>query len=209
MQDFITAYLIQERECSLTGIGHFRITTHPATSDVADRTMLPPYNEVTFLKNVSEKEDVGLIKYFAAKQGLDEVEARKQLKLFFISLSNNLSFSKTASFPSLGKLEKDGNGNITFHQENNITLLEPVKAERVIHENAKHPILVGDKEIISEDPLKFKEPEIPLKREWWKIAALILFIISVCIVLLQYYYHGLESGNQSKLFPRDIPATYK
>lgn len=213
MLDAITSYLIQARECRLPGIGHFQIATHSAIADVANKTMMPPYSEVLFHNQPKQDLDLGLIEYISTKNNLDEAAAERQLKIFCISLNNNLSRGKKIVFPSLGSLQKDEKGNAYFKSEDNLQLAEPVVAERVIHENTNHAVLVGDKETTSDVQTRqlstdIKE-EVETKKQWWKIAALILFIIAICIIFFQYYNHGSVIGNQSTIFPKDAPATYK
>ena len=41
MQELITSFLIQNKKCSLPGIGKFNIVTKPAELDVANKRMLP------------------------------------------------------------------------------------------------------------------------------------------------------------------------
>ncbi|MEO6819675.1 MAG: hypothetical protein ABI204_08110, partial [Ginsengibacter sp.] len=199
MLDSITSYLIQARECSLPGIGHFQIATQAATADIANKTMLPPYNEVLFQNQPKQEEDFGLIKYIASKKDIDEASAERKLKIFCISLNNNLSLGKIIDFPSLGSLQRDDNGIAFFKSANNIQLAEPVVAERVIHENTSHAVLVGDKETTSDVQTRQLSTdinvEVKTKNQWWKIAAMILFIIGIGIVLFQFYNHGIITGN--------------
>jgi nucleoid DNA-binding protein len=209
MLDYITAYLIQAKECSLPGIGYFKINSHPAASDGINKTILPPYNEIIFSENKEQESDPGLLKYIGAKLNLEEKDAEKKLKIFCISLNNKLSLDRMVVLPSLGKLHKDGNGNITFHQEESIKLNEPLIAEKVVHENVSHVVTVGDKEISSDKITPQLLLEDKPKKQWWKVAALILFIFALVIILLQFYNHGLATGDQSPVSPITPTATYK
>ena len=48
MEKIIASYLVQKRECSLPGIGHFRIITKPAELDIANKELLPSTDEIIF-----------------------------------------------------------------------------------------------------------------------------------------------------------------
>ena len=209
MQDAITAYLIQAKECSLPGIGQFKIESHNASTDVANKSILPPYNEIVFQSHRDQEADFGLIKYLSEKLNIDKEEAKKKLKLFCISTSNHISRGETVVFPSLGSLQKDDKGTTYFTPNNNLNLLEPVIAERVIHENANHAVLVGDKETTSDKSVDYLIKKTPPEKQWWKIAALILFIIGLSIILFQFYNNGPLTGNQAPVIPNNTSPTYK
>ena len=61
----------------------------------------------------------------------------------------NLDSGEKIIFDSIGTLQKDPAGNILFQTMNGINFYEPVIAERIIHKNDEHSVLVGDKETTS------------------------------------------------------------
>ena len=79
MQDLITSYLIQAKDCSLPGIGNFKIITIPANIDVANKQMLPPSDKIIFSERTDKISDE-LIKYIAYKENIEEAAAKEKIK---------------------------------------------------------------------------------------------------------------------------------
>ncbi len=58
---------------------------------------------------------------------------------------------------------------------NGINLYEPVIAERIIHKNDEHAVLVGDKETTSGAMNEFYREEVIIEKKYsWKLWAIIL-----------------------------------
>jgi hypothetical protein len=71
--------------------------------------------------------------------------------------------------------------------------LQPVKAERVIHPEAEHQILVGDKETTNTLMTEYFSEEVHVKKNRWWIWAIILCLVALIIILLYLNNAGLLS----------------
>jgi len=74
----------------------------------------------------------------------------------------------------------------------------------VIHPDAKHLLLVGDRERMSDEMNEFlnTEEEEPQSKKWWWISAIIAAVIALLIILVHFSSHGWKidsAGNQEKL----------
>lgn len=200
MNELITSFLIQNNECLLPGIGKFSLKRACAINDVAAKKILPPEIEVVFSPNgmaISER----LPEYIAGKKSTTIEAAHKMIEEWTFDTKSQLSRGEGVSLPSLGTLAMS-DGKISF--ENVQPHLFPtVTAERVIHENDPHKVLVGDKETDSSAVNELIHPAENDSHKWWK-AALILFL-SGLIILIIYF---LSNGFGIHLHPESAPSTY-
>ena len=67
MRSLITSYLLQNKECRLSGIGMLRIISTPATSDTANNLLQPPFDGIIFTAGTNNTS-TGLIDYIAKKK---------------------------------------------------------------------------------------------------------------------------------------------
>ena len=78
MQELITSYLIQKKECNLPLLGHFRIKTKPADFEKASKKIFPPTDEILyseFAANLSRD----LITYISNLQNITREEAESKI----------------------------------------------------------------------------------------------------------------------------------
>ena len=210
MQDIITSFLVQTKECSLSGIGKFRIVTTPAELDIANKKMFPPTDEILFTgkpDNTSEE----LVKYIAHKKNITKKEAEEKLKNWYESVKEKLNAGEKITFQSVGSLQKNASGNIFLHSQKPLNFFEPVAAHRVIHKNAEHAVLVGDRETTSSVMNQFLQEEEIVKKSTWKIIAIILLAIALAILFIHFYTHSFTfsaTGNQIKHSPEAPATTY-
>jgi len=211
MQELITSYIIQSKECKLVGLGKFTRTTVHAEQDIVNKRMLPPSTEIVFTTR-EEKISDELIKYIADKKKIDPSEALTLIKKWCAETKAKLKNGEEILLQPLGILKKGALGNILFHTENSPLFFVPVAAERVIHKNSEHSVLVGDKETTSSVMNQFYHVEETNKKSnAWKIFAIILLLIA--LVLLFFYFYGypisLSSfGSHMKVVPQTPTPTY-
>ena len=210
MQDLIASFIIQSKECKLPGIGKFRQVITAAEADIANKQIIPPVTEFLFTGK-EEKISNELINYIAVKKNVPIAEAQALIKEWCSNISFKLKNGEELLLPSLGSLKKVALGNIFFHRENDIPFFMPVAAERVIHQNSVHAVLVGDRETNSSVMNQLLSEEEVLPNNTWKIVALILLIACLLFLFFYFYQHpfSLSSlGNQGKISPQAPPATY-
>ena len=212
MEKIIASYLVQKKECSLPGLGHFRIITKPAELDVANKELFPPTDEITFKEEeVHLRKD--LVSYISLKQGIHEIHAAENINNWCINVKDKLDAGEKIYFESVGNLQKNAEGNIFFHKKSEFMMYEIVPAERVIHKNEQHSVLVGDRETTSAAMNEFyREDGIVNKKPWWKIWAVVLFILPLLILIIHFSTHHFTTsgvGNQMHLAPEFPPILYE
>ena len=211
MHDLITSFIIQSKECKLPGIGKFRLSVTSAEPDIANKQILPPVIEFLFTGR-EEKISNELINYISVKKNISSSEAQAHIKDWCNDVGYRLKGGEEIFFPSLGSLKKGASGSLFFHRQENISFFVPVPAERVIHKNSVHAVLVGDRETNSTvmNQLLNEEEEVQSNNAW-KIIAMVLFLIALSLLFFYFYQHSFSLsslGNQGKILPQEPPATY-
>ncbi len=211
MQDLITSYLIQAKDCSLPGIGNFKIITIPANIDVANKQMLPPSDKIIFSERTDKISDE-LIKYIAYKENIEEAAAKEKIKEWSKSIKERIALGEEIFFNPIGSIQRDFSGKVFFKEQEVTIFFEPAIAERVIHKDSNHAVLVGDKETTSSEMNLILHEEVTIKNSSWKIMALILLVIALVILFL-HFYNSLPgsnpTGNQNKFSIAQPAATYQ
>jgi hypothetical protein len=207
MQELITSFLVQNKKCSLPGIGKFNILTKPAELDVANKRMLPPTEEISFSAK-AEKNSEDLIKYLSFKKNILPSEALESLLQWCTNTKEKINKGEKLIFGSLGNLQKNNSGNVIFQAEPLPTFYKPVRAERVIHKDADHAILVGDKETTSSAMNQYLHEQEVEKNNAWKISSIVLLVIALILLAFHFYSHPFSLGNQSNHITEAPPATY-
>jgi nucleoid DNA-binding protein len=210
MLDLITSYLIQAKECNLPGIGSFKIITKPASVDVANKKMFPPADEIIFSERTDKISD-DLITYIAHKKNIDSTASKEEIKSWCKSIKEKIASGEEISFNSIGSIQKDADGKVFFTRQQYLTFFEPVIAERVIHKDAEHAMLVGDKETTSSAMNLLLHEEVETKNSSWNIIALILLVIALLVIFLHFYNSppgSVAIGNQNTFPVQQPTATY-
>ena len=211
MQQLITSYIIQERECMLRDVGRFKINFIAAASDIANKQIAPPAFEINFSPR-EEKISDGLIKYVADKKMITLTQASDDIKTWCRNAKNKLINGEDVPLLPLGVLKKSTSGNVFIADTSPAIFFRPVKAERVIHLNSEHAVLVGDKETTSSRMSDYLQVENVIKKNnAWKILAILLFIIALFFLIIHFYGNPFSLstiGNQNKIIPASTPHTY-
>ncbi len=213
MQELITSFIIQSKECRLKGIGRFQRVAHPAQTDIANKQIMPPLEEKTF-KEREERISDELVRYVSNKSHISMEDALEQLKEWCANTKTKLKCGEEIMLESLGSLKANPAGSISFHALETTPFFVPVPVERVVHKNSTHHVLVGDKETTSSVMSQFykdeKEPE-ELKSNSWKVVSMVLGAVAVVLLIFYFYNHSFSVsgiGNQEKVVPQTPAATY-
>ena len=211
MLNLITSYIIQTGECVLPGIGSFTLVSTPASLDVANKEILPPVSEYRFSESGGQPAEA-TIQYIANKKGINGKEALEEVRKFSEFLKEKLTSGEKIRLNSIGILRKDSSGNIVFEPEKEQTYYGAVPAIRVVHKDAKHAMLVGDKETDSSqmNEILNGETEPKPRNSFWKIAAVILFLIGAGVLFYHFYMStsAYPLGNGNKIIPQAKSNTY-
>lgn len=213
MQDLISSFIIQSKECRLRDVGKFKVVSTAAKADIANKQMIPPATEIVFTSR-EEKISDGLVKYISDKKKISTAEALDELKKWCADAKYKLKKGEEIKLEPLGVLKKGASGNEFIHNTNtHIHFFEPVVAERVIHENTEHAMLVGDRETTSFAMNQYyHDEETKTKRNAWKIFAVVFLIIGLFLLFLHFYGNPFSVqtiGNQNKVIPSTAPNTYR
>ena len=214
MQELITSYLVQKKECNLPLLGHFRIKTKPAELDrEADQQIFPPTDEILYSEFAGNLSG-DLITYISRLQNITGDEAETKINNWCHQVKEKLDSGGKIIFNSIGSLQKDAAGNIFFQGKKGNAFYEPVAAQRVIHENTEHSVLVGDRETTSVVMNEFYREELVEKKSWWtrwNIWAVVLFGISLIVLFFYFYSHKLSEtgiGNGASFPTKDPPVLH-
>jgi hypothetical protein len=202
MYTILNRYLFLHKSIPIPGLGTICMESQAATIDASTRTIHPPVYRFRFDK-FSDSPDKDLFAYLSAQQKISDYEALRQYNDFAYSIRDRLNYFREAPWEGLGILKKDDMGDIHFESSIlNPSFLQPVPAEKVVRTNAKHMLLVGDRERSSREMSDwFAEEPIHGNRLWW-LFALIGGIAAALIILIHFSSSGwnVEStGNQQTI----------
>jgi nucleoid DNA-binding protein len=195
MQKQIASYLFQHKTCPLPGLGTLSVVNTAAESDFTSKTFTAPKTVIHFEQ--IEIDTTGLINYLSATTDTDKYEATKALANFCNALKQKITNEPNIQLDSIGTFSVDASGKINF-KENELpaAFTQPVFAERVIHPDAEHNILVGDKESTNTEMTELLAPKYAIKDRWW-IWAIVLGMIAIAAIVIYFTaFNGTSSfGN--------------
>ena len=202
MYTILNRYLFLHKSIPVPGLGTICMESQPATIDASTRSIQPPVYRFRFDK-FSDSPDKNLFNYLSAQQNISDYEALRQYNDFAYSLRDRLNYHREAPWEGLGILKKDDMGEIHFETSIlNPFFLQPVPAEKVVRANAKHMLLVGDRERSNNEMSDwFAEEPVHGNRLWW-LVALLGGIAAVFIIILHFSNHGWKvesTGNQQSV----------
>lgn len=202
MYTILNRYLFLKKSIPVPGLGTICMESQAATIDASTRTIHPPVYRFRFDK-FSDSPDKDLFAYLSGQQKISDYEALRQYNDFAYSLRDRLNYFREAPWEGLGILKKDDSGEIHFESSIlNPSFLQPVPAEKVVRTNARHMLLVGDRERSSSEMSNwFAEEPIHGNRLWW-IVALVGGIAAALIIMFHFSSTGwnVEStGNQQTI----------
>jgi hypothetical protein len=202
MYTILNRYLFLHKSIPIPGLGTICLESQAATIDASTRTIHPPVYRFRFDK-FSDSPDKDLFSYLSTQQKISDYEALRQYNDFAYSLRDRLNYFREAPWEGLGVLKKDDMGEIHFESSIlNPSFLKAVPAEKVVRTNARHMLLVGDRERSSREMSDwFAEEPIHGNKLWW-LVALIGGIAAAVIIMIHFSSKGwnVEStGNQQTI----------
>ena len=195
MYAILNRYLFLNKSIPVPGLGTICMESQPATIDASTRSILPPAYRFRFDK-FFDSPDKDLFTYLSAQQNISDYEALRQYNDFAFSLRDRLNYFREAPWEGLGILKKDDTGDIHFETSiSNPFFLQPVPAEKVVRANAKHMMLVGDRERSNSEMSDwFAEEPVHGNRLWW-LVALIGGIAAALVIMFHFSSHGWNVGS--------------
>ena len=194
MVQLIRTYLLQNKSISIPGLGTIYVERIPAQTDFVNRQLLPPSYHFRFDKyfDAPGKE---FFTFLAAKKSVEDYEAIKLYNEWAMQLRNNIGTDTGTPLQGVGSLKRDGSGDIVFEATGaQQTFHVPVPAERIIRTNAKHTMIVGDKEVTNVEMSDYLHDGSRNRRSRWWIYAIIIALIAIVAILVQLYRSGNNQG---------------
>jgi CCDC81-like prokaryotic HU domain 1 len=195
MFPILNRYLFLNKCISVPGLGSIFLETSPAIIDASTRSLVPPGYQFRFDK-FSDVPDKILFSYLSLHSNMTDYEALRLYNEFAFDLRDKLNFTREVSWDGLGILRKDDNGEVHF--ESTLAepfFLKPVSAEKVVRPNAKHMMLVGDRERSNREMSEwFAEEPVHGNTLWW-LVALIGGIVAVMVIMFHFSNHGWNVGS--------------
>ncbi len=186
MHQLIASYLFQNKSCPLPGLGTLTIHMSGAKADFGTQQIAAPEPFIQFSDR--EANTAGFLDYISAKTNSSKYEVTEALGHFCNELKKGISPGAKAGLEGIGNFVVDNNGNIIFEQSAlPLAFLQPVFAERVIHPQAEHHILVGDKETTNTLMTELLSEKPGEKDRWW-VWAIVLGTVGLLLLLL-YFSH--------------------
>ena len=202
MYEVLNKYLFQHKSISIPGLGSLVAETIPAVSDFSNKRLLPVQLKFRFDK-YADTPDRDFFGYLAEKTNMADFEAMKWYNEFAATLGNKIKTGEEAAWKGVGVFKKDFGGEVVFEPDAQPYELYPaVKAERIIRADAKHSILVGDKQKTNYEMTELLNDEVHVEKESWWIYALILAAIGLSVLFFHLYSTRMKwggTGNQQKI----------
>ncbi|MEJ7610201.1 MAG: hypothetical protein WKF88_03370 [Ferruginibacter sp.] len=190
MNKLIAGYLFQHKKCAIQGLGTLEIRNTEAMYVAGQQTINAPIPEIHFTERVTDHE--GLAVYLAADKSISIEEANYLLEKYGEEL-RGLGPGEKAEIPGAGAFSKDADDVINFIPVQLPAYFFPdVHAERVIHPDKSHSILVGDKETNSAAMAEFFAEDAPAGKKYWGIWAAVLMLAAAAIL---FFYMNDEKRN--------------
>ncbi len=199
MQQQLASFLFQNKTCPLPGLGTLSIQGSGAEVDFTNKKISAPKPFIDFVNYDSDAS--GLLNYLAVSLPGGRQVVTEALDHFCENLKKEITNQSNPKLEHIGNFFIDRSGKIGFKQEElPASFLQPVFAERVIHPDAEHQMLVGDKETTNTQMTGLLSPKPAIKDQWW-IWAMVLAAIGLLLLVL--YFTGSNSaasfGNAIKI----------
>lgn len=184
MHNQIASYLFQNKICPLPGLGTLSVFHSGAESDFANKLITAPKTFIQFTE--IETDSTGLLNYLSERTGGSKYEVTEALDHFCDDLRNKITQQPDVQLENLGSFFVDASGRINFKQEElPAAFTQPVFAERVIHPDAEHQILVGDKETTNTVMTELLTPKAETKDRWW-VWAIVLCLVGLTALVIYF-----------------------
>lgn len=207
MEELIELYLFKNKKCALPSIGVLHVLNTSAVSSYSEGKISAPVPTVKLVEQDASAN--GLVEFIASRKNVTTDQASDMLTRYCNSLQNMDAYGET-KLPNTGKFYMNADGNLVFKtMEMPKAFLPEVIAERVIHPDVAHSMVVGDKETTTtEMAAYYAESGAPAKDRWW-IWAAALALIAV-LALAFYFSNGSTDtfGNTQQVEPTPASATY-
>lgn len=209
MENLLTSYLYGNKVCPLPTVGALVLQAGSAMALPSEKKMLAPVPGILFVEREISAD--GLLQYIAAKKNIDQQQASDELSSYCSRLQDMQPY-ELISLGTAGSFNLNEEGQLQFKaNELSRAFLPAVNAERVIHPDATHQMLVGDTQTNTTTMAGLLTTEDSTRRPQWVLAAIALGIAGVIGATIYFINHqpGSFFGNTQPVNATAAPATYQ
>jgi hypothetical protein len=213
MFEALYLFLIRHKQLILPEIGTITIQMQPARTQFVERTVLPPefsFNFSPISKPISNK----FFSWLSHQLGVPESEAIVSFNDFALLFKNDLENGKIIQWNRLGRFSRNSSNEIIFHpEEKDFLFFQPVHAEKVLRENVKHHLIVGEKERTASDlseVLHVPETLSSRRDQWWiwPVAIIVILTIYIAWFLSENGSNASPTGNTQFVTPTESSSGF-
>lgn len=209
MQSLITSYLLQNKECTLDGIGSLQLKKIPSKFDSDTKEILPPAEEIILHNSTSD--NAGFIKYIADKKNISFDEAKDIYSNFCKDWKEKIEAGEELMLEPFGAIQKSADGKIYFERKRLPNFYHTIPVEEIYQQAT---LISGKEEDLNNDVISNNtvEDEVVVERSHWGWWAAILLAIAFAVIFFQLKdkrLSGSSAGNQKKIIADSATATYK
>ncbi len=206
MEKVLTHYLYEFKNCPLPAIGTLLLNPGHAHFLPGEKRMIAP---IPFI-SLEEKEipAAGLHHFIAEHNGIREADVQALLKDYCKQLQDMQAYEELP-LDTVGSFYMDENSKLHFKSLSLPAVYFPdVLAERVIHPDVAHPMLVGDTHTNSTAMTEMLHEEPIAKSRWW-MAAAALAVLALAVIFMYYSNFKMgQTGNGLKVTTSTESKTY-
>jgi hypothetical protein len=208
MQQLLANYLFKYKSCALPQMGTLSIQNVQSSTIFGEHLYAAPIPTISFTSNETSSD--GFEKFIAHQKNISIPEAKDLLAIYVQKLSK-ISSSEKSNIKDVGEFYKNENDEWCFiPAEVNAHFFPKTIAERVIHPNATHTMLVGDTETNTTTMTEYFAEEAPIVKNKWWIAASVIAVLSAAAI--GYFFSESKSssfiGNANKVEMGIADSTY-
>ena len=187
MERLIRTYLLQKSSVSIPGLGTIYVERSPARSDFINRQLLPPSYHFRFDKYF-DAPGKDFFTFLASRKNIEDYEAIKIYNEWALTLRNSIGTDQSSALEGIGVLKRDQSGEVVFEPETPPQIFNiSVPAQRIVRTDARHTMLVGDREVSNVEMNDYLHDEVHKEKTSWWIYALIIAAISLTAILFHFF----------------------
>ena len=196
MLNHLTNYLLQYKTVSVPNVGTLCLVHQPARLNVADKLIEPP----SYVVEIKSEDDIPdhQLQFLSGLANSEKDALKNELRSFGDRVQREIN-NGGFHWEGLGLIKSDTQTIAVAAPS-----LQPLVAERVIRQDAKHTVLVGDREVSTAHVTERNADEqtSTKKRDVYVLIGWILLLLSlVAIALLLYLGKFGVNAAGSKLPP--------
>jgi len=210
MEDIITSYLVQKKECSLPHLGSFKVIRHLPEIDPAANQIAAPVDEIIF-SQPADNISGGLVQYMSSLESTSYADAEEKIILWCLNKKISLDRKAKIVLEPFGSLSADESGHIVFNRKKATCFYENLTASEITRLDAEHYELAKEKAPSGEADRP--SGETPVKQKaGGKIIAIIVAAIALAILIYYFTRHPFTLqgiSNHSTFEVKPLVPTYQ